>query len=192
MARDSTDMRGISRRVLWSPPEELTLGEKSVKYLCALSGMVALVAGASVVAAPPDFGLCDTVTVENGLRGMCYGYQASGCSYESEEQNCIQLELIYAEKAAELGLDPTIPGSRIPCLVEATNCRGTRVTYVISSDTPNPAENVICDFMYVSVDECASELNDICYGWLMEDFFSAIRSQVESGKTDICEVTGTF
>lgn len=99
-------------------------------------GLVTLGLSLNVEAAPPDFSLCDGLTVQGGLRGMCYGYQASGCSFESEEQNCIQLEFVFREKALSLGQDIFMPGSQIPgrdCVLSELTCGVDNLSYTLEA-----------------------------------------------------------
>ena len=157
-----------------------------MKNLFALAGLLFLAASLKVSAAPPDFSLCEELPAKNGLRGICYGYQASGCSYLSEEQNCFQLELLFAEKALELDLDPEIPGSQIPCLAEPRSCFGALLTYSVSIPGVPQSPRISCDFNANSIDDCAGRLADFCYEITGEDVFTSFQSQVAIDKMDEC------
>ena len=159
-----------------------------MKNLFVLAGLVIFAASFGVEAAPPDFSLCDDVPVKRGLRGMCYGYQASGCSYESEEQNCIQLELVFNEKADSLALFNLImPGSQPAegdCILTPT-CQISSIKYSVSLPSSVAIKKFTCDFSIGSAaDICAEDIHDFCRKRGSNDSLSLIRSQVVIDQRD--------
>jgi hypothetical protein len=122
---------------------------------------------------------------------MCYGYQASGCSYGSEEQNCFQLVDVFNEKADSLGLvDLVMPGSQLPegdCLLIPSCIPESGISYDIYPPEGSSIRGVFCNLVIDNATDCAGLLYSRCQIRGSDDSLLLIQSQVDIHQEE-CEL----